>query len=62
MLTKYVLLYIFFSSRNELVQTYLNDPNILEKVDLSKPLAAITHGWTDSINSVFCRVDGKGNF
>lgn len=33
-----------------LKQTFLNDPDVSKKIDLSKPIVFITHGWTDNVN------------
>ncbi|XP_063698095.1 endothelial lipase-like [Culicoides brevitarsis] len=35
---------------NELRQVWLKDPNIAQKLDFSKPVAFVIHGWIDNVN------------
>lgn len=35
---------------NQVIQTFINDPNITAKVDVTKPLYTVTHGWLDNVN------------
>ncbi|XP_065078590.1 phospholipase A1 member A-like [Ochlerotatus camptorhynchus] len=35
---------------SQLQQTFVNDSNINSKLDLSKPIAIITHGWLSEVN------------
>lgn len=38
------------SQTNQLIQTFVNDPNMTTKIDVSKPVYFLTHGWRSSIN------------
>ncbi|XP_039431574.1 phospholipase A1 member A-like [Culex pipiens pallens] len=42
-----------------LKQTYLYDQDLASKVDVSKPIVIITHGWTDNVNKTWVQETAK---
>lgn len=47
------------SASPTLKQTYLYDQDLLNKVDVSKPMVIITHGWTDNANKTWVQETAK---
>lgn len=35
---------------NRVIQTFINDRNITAKIDVTKPMYTVTHGWLDNVN------------
>lgn len=35
---------------NQFLQTFVNDPNLADKLDVTKPLYLVIHGWLSSVN------------
>lgn len=38
------------SGEDDLNQTYFNDPDIVEKIDMTKPVSFLIHGWLGGLN------------
>lgn len=38
------------SGQTDLNQTFFNDPDIESKIDLSKPVSFLVHGWLGGLN------------
>uniref|UniRef100_A0A182JEX8 Uncharacterized protein n=1 Tax=Anopheles atroparvus TaxID=41427 RepID=A0A182JEX8_ANOAO len=43
------------TNRPEYVQAYVDDPRIAQKLDPSKPIVFLTHGWTDNVNRTWVK-------
>uniref|UniRef100_A0A182QPV8 Lipase domain-containing protein n=1 Tax=Anopheles farauti TaxID=69004 RepID=A0A182QPV8_9DIPT len=43
------------TNRPEYVQAFVDDPRIAQKVDPSKPIVFLTHGWTDNVNRTWVK-------
>ncbi|XP_040174647.1 phospholipase A1 3 isoform X2 [Anopheles arabiensis] len=43
------------TNQPEYVQAYVDDPRITQKLDPSKPIAFLTHGWTDNVNRTWVK-------
>ncbi|XP_058063451.1 phospholipase A1 3-like [Anopheles bellator] len=39
----------------EYVQTYVDDPQLAQKLDPSKPILMLAHGWTDNVNRTWVK-------
>lgn len=37
------------------MQVVINDPNVHYKLDVSKPIMFLTHGWTDNVNKTWVK-------
>lgn len=48
------------SRSSSLVQVFQNDVNLTAKLDVTKPLAFVVHGWMDRFFSTFLYHDGLG--
>lgn len=40
---------------NEFIQTFVNDSHLADKLDATKPLYIITHGWMSNINQIWAK-------
>ncbi|XP_065091318.1 phospholipase A1-like [Ochlerotatus camptorhynchus] len=45
----------------ELMQVVVNDPDVHYKLDVSKPIMFLTHGWTDNVNKTWVK-DTVGDY
>ncbi|KFB41920.1 AGAP000687-PA-like protein [Anopheles sinensis] len=43
------------NNQPEYVQAYVDDPRLAEKLDPSKPIVFLTHGWTDNVNRTWVK-------
>lgn len=55
-----LLINFYIRNRTYFAQTYVDDAEIAKKIDLTKPVGFITHGWTDSVESLLLRPNGEG--
>ncbi|XP_055587451.1 phospholipase A1 3-like [Uranotaenia lowii] len=37
------------------MQVFVNDPNLHRKLDVTKPIMMVTHGWTDNVNRTWVK-------
>lgn len=45
---------------NKTIQTFINDPDINSKIDTTKPLYTVTHGWIDNVNRTWVQNTLRG--
>lgn len=38
------------SGQTNLIQTFFNDPNVTTKIDFSRPVSFVIHGWLGGLN------------
>lgn len=46
----YTFVSAFYRNGKQLVQTYLNDPKIREKLDFGYPINFVIHGWLSGLD------------